>query len=174
MSRTHKGIWMGCVMAALTLGAEAATAQARGNQAPPQLVTPADAQGFIVATPEAIRAAQASGGRQQVLYGNPSQPGLYVIQLVWEPGSGSRPHTHDQDRLINVLEGTWYVETGEAARTYNADETTPVRAGTFIFEPADGIHYDMAKDERVVVQIMGIGPVRTTSLPQPDAGSAPR
>jgi quercetin dioxygenase-like cupin family protein len=95
-----------------------------------------------------------------------------VLQIVWEPGQGSRPHVHNEARLINVLEGTWYVETGEAARTYNPDETTPVTAGTFIYEPANGIHYDMAKDERVVVQIMGIGPVGTSSeLPAPASAS---
>ena len=175
MLRTHAGVWMGCALIALTLGAEAASAQGRGNQAPPQLVTPADPEGFIIVTPEALDASFASGtGRQRVLFGNPSQPGLYVVQLVWEPGSGSRPHVHNEARLINVLEGTWYVETGEEARSYNPDETTPVTAGTFIYEPANGVHYDMAKDERVVVQIMGIGPVNTTSVEPAQAGSAPR
>jgi quercetin dioxygenase-like cupin family protein len=165
MSRTFAGM-LGCALVALTLGTEAVSAQGRGNQAPPQLVTPADAEGFIVVTPEALAASFSTGtGRQRVLYGNPSQPGLYVVQLVWEPGSGSTPHTHNEARLINVLEGTWYVATGEAARTYNPDGTRPVTAGTFIYEPADGVHYDMSKDERVVVQIMGIGPVRTTGLP---------
>ncbi len=172
MSRTFAKIWVGCALFALTLGTEAVSAQGRGTQAPPQLVTPIDAEGFVVVTPEALDASFATGtGRQRVLYGNPSQPGLYVIQLVWEPGSGSRPHTHNEARLINVLEGTWYVETGEAARTYNPDETRPVTAGTFIYEPAGGIHYDLSKDERVVVQIMGIGPVSTQQLEQ--AGSAP-
>jgi quercetin dioxygenase-like cupin family protein len=175
MSRTFAGIWAVCLLVALTVGTEAVSAQGRGNQAPPQLVTPIDDEGFVVVTPEALAASFASGtGRQRVLYGNPSQPGLYVIQLVWEPGSGSRPHFHNEGRLINVLEGTWYVETGEAARTYNPDETRPVTAGTFIYEPANGIHYDMSKNERVVVQIIGIGPVSTTSVDQPQAGSAPR
>jgi quercetin dioxygenase-like cupin family protein len=173
MSRTHAGIWMSCVLVALTLGADAASAQGRGQQAPPQLVTQPDREGFIVVTPEALEAAQGSGGRQQVLFGNPSQPGLYVIQLVWEPGQGSRPHFHNEARLINVLEGTWYVHTGAASDVYNPDAMTPVKAGTFIYEPANGHHYDMAKDERVVVQIMGMGPVNTTSL-QPADGSAPR
>lgn len=165
----------GTLVVAALVGAGALSAQGRGNQAPPQLVTPIDPEGFVIVTPEALAASFASGtGRQRVLYGNPSQPGLYVIQLVWEPGSGSRPHTHNEARLINVLEGTWYVETGEAARTYNPDETTPVTAGTFIYEPANGIHYDMAKDQRVVVQIMGIGPVSTAQVPDPNAPAAPR
>ena len=156
----------GTLVAAALFGAGALSAQGRGTQAPPALVTPADAEGFIVVTPEALAASFNTGtGRQRVLLGNPSQPGLYVIQLVWEPGSGSTPHTHNEARLINVLEGTWYVSTGDAARTYNPDGTIPVTAGTFIYEPADGIHDDMSKTDRVVVQIMGIGPVRTTGLP---------
>jgi quercetin dioxygenase-like cupin family protein len=89
-----------------------------------------------------------------------------VVQLVWEPGQGSRPHFHDQARLINVLEGTWYVSTGAASDVYDPDSMVPVPAGTFIYEPPNGHHYDMAKDERVVVQIIGIGPVNTTQLPQ--------
>jgi quercetin dioxygenase-like cupin family protein len=164
---------MGCALVASTLGAEAVSAQGRGNQAPPPPVTAPDPEGFVIVTPEALAAARSSGsGRTHYLYGHPSQPGLYVLQIVWEPGQGSRPHVHNEARLINVLEGTWYVETGEAARTYNPDETTPVTAGTFIYEPANGIHYDMAKDERVVVQIMGIGPVGTSSeLPAPASAS---
>lgn len=156
----------GTLVVAALAGAGALSAQGRGNQAPPQLVTPVDANGFVIVTPEALAASFSTGtGRQRVLYGNPSQPGLYVIQLVWTPGSGSTPHLHNEARLINVLEGTWYVSTGEAARHYDPAGTIPVTAGTFIYEPANGIHYDMAKDERVVVQIMGIGPVGTTGLP---------
>jgi quercetin dioxygenase-like cupin family protein len=167
MSRTFAGIWAVCLLVALTVGTEAVSAQGRGNQAPPQLVTPIDPDGFVVVTPEALHAAFSSGtGRQRVLYGNPNAPGLYVIQLVWEPGTGSCPHMHNEARLINVLEGTWYVHTGEAARTYKPNEMTAVHAGTFIYEPANGIHYDEAKDQRAVVQIMGIGPVNTTSIQQ--------
>jgi hypothetical protein len=44
---------------------------------------------------------------------------------------------------------------------------TAVPEGTFIYQPPGGHHYDMAKDEEVTVQIMGIGPVVTTSIPQP-------
>ena len=123
-----------------------------------------DAEGFIIASPEAIAGAP---GRQVNLLGDPSQPGLYVIRIVWEPGQGSRPHYHDQARLITVLEGTWYVATGAASDVYAPDKMIPVKAGTFIYEPPGGHHYDMAKDQRVVVEITGMGPVRTTQIPQP-------
>ena len=42
----------------------------------------------------------------------------------------------------------------------------PVEAGSFIHEPPNGHDYDMAKDEEVVVQIWGIGPVSTTRIPE--------
>jgi quercetin dioxygenase-like cupin family protein len=128
-----------------------------------------DSEGFVVATPEEIVAPD--GGRRVTLFGDPSKPGPYVIRLTWEPGQGSRPHYHDQARYITVLEGTWYVSTGAHSDVYDPDSMTPVPAGSFIYEPPNGHHYDMAKDERVVVQIAGMGPVGSTQLPQADVSS---
>ena len=50
---------------------------------------------------------------------------------------------------------------------HNPDDMMPVAEGTFIYQPPEGHHYDMAKDEEVIVQIMGMGPVITTQIPQP-------
>lgn len=126
-------------------------------------VVPVDDHGFMIATPEDLIPKE---GRSVTIFGNPSEPGLYVIQITWAPGQGSRPHFHDQARYINVLKGTWYVATGPESDVYNPDSMTPVHAGTFIYEPPNGHHYDMAKDEEVIVQIFGIGPVTTTQIPQ--------
>jgi quercetin dioxygenase-like cupin family protein len=172
--RTLRLSSIGCTFGLLLVAASSLAAQGRGAQGPPPLVSPPDAEGFIIATPEAIQAARASGGRTQTLLGNQSQPGLYVVQLVWEPGQGSCPHFHTEARLINVLEGTWYVATGQASGVYNPDAMIPVHAGTFIYEPGNGWHYDMAKDVRAVVQIMGLGPVTNTSIPQPQIAQGAR
>jgi quercetin dioxygenase-like cupin family protein len=123
-----------------------------------------DREGFLLAGPEKM--VPPEGGRTINILGNPSEPGFYVLRIIWEPGQGSQPHFHDQARLITVLEGTWYVSTGAASDVYDPDNMTPVTAGAFIYEPPNGHHYDMAKDERVVVQITGMGPVSTTSIPQ--------
>ncbi len=128
-----------------------------------QVVEP-DEHDFMIAGPDDLHPPE--GGRTVNIYGNPREEGLYVIQITWPPGSGSRPHYHDQARYINVLKGHWYVHTGPEAAVYNPDATTRVGPGTFIYEPPNGIHYDMAKDEEVVVQIFGYGPVNTTSIPQ--------
>jgi hypothetical protein len=43
----------------------------------------------------------------------------------------------------------------------------PKNPGSFVFHPAFGHHYDMAKDEEAVVRIMGMGPVKSTNIEQP-------
>ena len=119
-----------------------------------------DAHGFLIATQEEAKAA----GRTVTLVGDASKPGIYVQRITWAPNTGSRPHYHNEGRYITVIKGTWYVATGPEADTYNPDKMTPVKAGTFIYEPPNGHHYDMAKDEEVIVEIIGMGPVSTTSL----------
>ena len=153
---TYKRIltFAGLVVTGLLLSIQSATAQ---------LVEP-DEHDFMIATPEDL--AAPSEGITKVLYGDPSKSGIYVIQITWPPGRGSRPHYHNQARYINVLKGTWYVHTGPESDVYNPDGMTAVEAGTFIYEPPNGHHYDMAKDEGVIVQIFGMGPVVTTQIPQ--------
>ena len=128
-----------------------------------QVIEP-DEHDFMVATPDQLQ--PQDGSITTVIYGDPSKSGIYVIQITWPPGRGSRPHYHNQARYINVLSGTWDVHTGPESDTYNPDAMTAVGPGTFIYEPPNGHHYDMAKDEEVVVQIFGMGPVVTTSLAQ--------
>ena len=104
------------------------------------------------------------GVRSVTLYGDPSEEGIYVIQITWPPGTGSRPHYHNTARHINVLKGHWYTHSGPEAARYNPDAMTRIGPGTFVYQPPGGIHYDMAKEEEVVVQIFGIGPVVTTPV----------
>jgi quercetin dioxygenase-like cupin family protein len=108
------------------------------------------------------------------IFGDPSKPGIYVTRNRFTPGRGSRPHYHDQDRYITVIKGTWWVSLGSEADVYNPDKMTPVKQGSFIFEPAFGHHYDQAKDEEVIVQIMGPGPVKTVQLENSGAGAGGR
>jgi len=119
-----------------------------------------DAHGFIIATMDEIKAA----ARSVTVVGDSRKPGIYVTRITWAPNTGSRPHYHNEARYITVIKGTWYVATGPDADRYNPEAMTPVKAGTFIYEPPNGHHYDMAKDEEVIVEIMGMGPVTTTSL----------
>src|SRR5207253_9693158 len=103
-----------------------------------------------------------------------TKPGIYVTRNRFAPGQGSHPHYHDQARYITVIKGTWWVSLGPESDVYDPDKMTSVRPGSFIFEPAYGHHYDMAKDEEVIVQIIGPGPVKTTQIENNGAVSGDR
>lgn len=155
MTTTRLLIRLGFMMGTLLLGMQMATAQ----------VVEPDEHGFMIATPETMLPQE--GSRTVNVIGNPSEPGLYVVRITFGPGQGSRPHFHSQARYITVIKGTWYVSSGPTSDIYNPDNMTAVPAGTFLYQPPNGHHYDMAKDEEVVVQIMGMGPVETTQIAQP-------
>jgi quercetin dioxygenase-like cupin family protein len=122
----------------------------------------ADAHGFIAAQPDDLR--PPAGRTQAVISGDPGKAGLYVVRNTFAPGRGSRPHFHSQDRYVTVIKGTWWVALGPDAAVYDPEKMIPMKPGSFVLHPAGGVHYDGAKDEEVIVQIMGMGPVTTTQL----------
>ena len=67
----------------------------------------------------------------------------------------SRPHTHPNDRYVYVINGTWWVGTGQ---TFSPETTTPIPAGSVVAHFAHQWHYDGAKDEAAVLEITGEGP----------------
>ena len=113
--------------------------------------------------PEDLKWSGTSKSFQQaVLYGDPTKPGLYVVMAKWPPGTGSRPHYHPNDRYVTVISGTWWVGTGT---DYDMAKTAPMKAGSFIRHAAGGIHFDGAKDQEVVLQIVGMGPASSIAAP---------
>jgi quercetin dioxygenase-like cupin family protein len=120
-----------------------------------------DAQGFVIVQHEDLDwGPDLSKVKTIKLHGDPNAPGLYIIRIRFPAGASSRPHSHDQDRFITVMEGTWYAGTG--AR-YDMDRTVAIKPGGFMKHPAGAVHFDGAKAEPVVVEIRGFGPVKTTS-----------
>ena len=102
-----------------------------------------------------------SGSSQAVLVGDPSKPGLYVVLTKWSPNHMSHPHFHPNDRYITVISGTWWVGTGTK---WDPKLTTPMPAGSFVTHYGKGIHWDGAKDEEVLLQIVGQGPATSTPV----------
>jgi hypothetical protein len=100
------------------------------------------------------------GIKEAVLAGDPTKPGIYVVLVKWLPHNMSRPHFHPNDRFIKVLSGTWWVGTGDK---FDPDNTVPLPAGSFVTHYAKQVHYDGAKDEETVLEIVGEGPA--TSIP---------
>jgi hypothetical protein len=118
-------------------------------------------KGVEFTAPDKIKWVRNAAGTQEtaVLFGDPEKPGPYVMRLRWLPGNMSRPHFHPNDRFFVVIEGTWWLGSGEK---YDPDSTVPVGPGTYVFHKAGGIHYDGAKKEPVVIQVSGMGPNTST------------
>ena len=93
-----------------------------------------------------------------VIAGNPREAGIYVIRAKFAPHVMSRPHWHPEARYVTVMKGTWWAGTGDK---FDPDSTTPVPTGGFAVHTPGKVHYDGAKDEEVIVQIMGMGPSGT-------------
>lgn len=96
------------------------------------------------------------------LWGDPAKSGPYAVLVKWPPHRMSRPHTHPYDRHITVISGVWWVGTG---RVYDPDKTTPLPAGSIATHFAGQPHFDGAKDEPAVLEIVGEGPATTTPAP---------
>jgi quercetin dioxygenase-like cupin family protein len=120
-------------------------------------------------TPEQLKWVDEPDGlgfKQAIVEGDPSKPGIYIIQVKFPPGVMSRPHFHREDRYATVLKGTWY--TGEG-NEFAPDKTIPLKPGSYMKHPAGVAHYDGAKDEEVILQLVGTGPSQTTRL-KPELG----
>jgi hypothetical protein len=77
------------------------------------------------------------------LFGDSSQPGLYVDRIRFLSGMKVMPHWHpDAVRAVLVMFGTFYFAVG----------------GTLYSEPPRTPHYAWAKDGEVILQITAIGP----------------
>lgn len=116
-----------------------------------------DRKAVGVQTPDQIKWVEARNGSSAsaIIAGDPRKEGLYVQLLKWHPHHNSTPHSHPHDRFIMILSGTWWVGTGAK---YDMDSTVPLKAGTMVTDYANQIHYDGAKDEECVLEIVGMGP----------------
>ena len=100
----------------------------------------------------------AAGSEVATVLGDPNKPGLYIVLQKWLPHHNSRPHYHQNDRYVTVLQGTWWVQTGPK---YDPAGFKPVPAGSFVTHYAKEIHYDGAKDEACILEIVGMGPAQS-------------
>jgi hypothetical protein len=99
-------------------------------------------------------------GASYIISGEPNKEGSLYVQLTkWHPHHNSMPHFHPHDRFITVLSGTWWIGTGPH---YDMSTATPMRAGSIVTHYANQIHYDGARDEEAVIEIVGIGTAQST------------
>ncbi len=151
MTRSRAMAWMACVAAGLLLEG-------------PSMLGVTDAQGFVRVAPEEIKWAPVAGGlgaQMAVIEGDPAKPGIYVIRMKFPPGVMSAPHVHPFDRHAVVLTGTWWTGTGTE---FAPDKTVALKPGAYMKHPARAAHFDGAKDEETILQIVGEGPTASTTI----------
>jgi quercetin dioxygenase-like cupin family protein len=102
--------------------------------------------------------ATPRGGLLAILIGKPTEPGRYVFRLKFPAGYKVMPHSHPDERIYTVLEGTWEIGLGLAF-----DETKLKRfhSGSVYVLPPATPHFHLAQAGESVVQINGMGPTRT-------------
>lgn len=96
-----------------------------------------------------------------------------MVRNRFPPGTHSNPLFHSQDRHATVIKGVRYTGVGEKL-DFNAG--VPLKEGSSMLHPANGVHWDGAGEEEVIVQIVGVGPVATTPVgaADPQGGNWPR
>jgi quercetin dioxygenase-like cupin family protein len=119
-----------------------------------------DPKALLFTLPDKIKwSTESNGAQQAVLAGDPSKPGLYVVLTKWTANHGSRPHSHPNNRYIYVIKGTWWVGTGTK---YEPESRVPIPAGSFVTHFGGQAHYDGAKEEETILEIVGEGPGTST------------
>ena len=101
-------------------------------------------------------------GRQRAqLFGDSSHDGTWIDRVKIPSGARALAHTHPQDELVTVIEGTWYL--GEGAK-FDSAKLKGYPAGSFIIIPAGIPHFIAAKEGTVIVQLSGIARFQTSYL----------
>ena len=113
-----------------------------------------------------VQIEQTPAGTTRV-YGDPAQPGMYVSRVHLRPNARNRPKYNDQDQIVTVIKGTWWVGKGDVFRQ---DRLVPVREGGLMYLPAKLTYYDVAGSGDVILQITGVGPVNSTPAELDAAG----
>src|SRR6266566_1579407 len=122
-------------------------------------------KGIIALTPQQVRwytPSYYTDGRERAqLFGDSSQGGAWIDRAKLPAGMRVLAHTHPQDELVTVIEGTWYLGEGER---FDPAKLKGYPAGSFIVIPAGVAHFVAAKDGAVIVQLPGTGEFRTDYL----------
>lgn len=109
-------------------------------------------------------AAPGAGCSQQVVVaGDMTAPRLYSTRMKFAAGCKVQPHSHPNDRVVVVLEGTMYVGFGAA---FDEGGLKALPPGSVWTEPGSQNHFAWAKDGDVILQVSGIGPYGITPAKQ--------
>jgi uncharacterized RmlC-like cupin family protein len=92
------------------------------------------------------------------------KPGVYTILLKVPANTRIEAHDHPDDRIANVMSGTWFFGYGDR---FDARALKALPPGSFYTEPPDQPHFARTGDKPVVILITGFGPTGTRYVAAP-------
>lgn len=95
--------------------------------------------------------------------GDQDKPGAFTFRVRAAAGHKLMPHTHPDDRVITVLEGTYWSATGPV---WDEAKLVAFPRGSFYVVPAGVPHFSAVLEGETVFQESGIGPSRNDMVPQ--------
>jgi len=98
------------------------------------------------------------GAQADIIAGDPSASGPYVVRLKMPDGYKIPPHWHPTDENVTVIKGTFMAGKGEK---FSAEGSETLPAGSFVRMPKQMRHFAWAKGE-TIVQVHGMGPFEIT------------
>ena len=114
-------------------------------------------------TPDEVRWFTPSyyhDGRQRAhLFGDSNQDGNWVDRVKIPGRARVLAHTHPQDELVTVIEGTWYL--GEGTK-FDSAKLKGYPAHSFLVIPAGIPHFVATKEGTVVIQLSGVKKFETS------------
>ena len=147
---------LSAVAASVTLAAAVACAT---------IVAAQNKKGIVALTPDEVRwftPTFYNDGRQRAqLFGDSSQGGEWIDRVKIPGGARVLAHTHAQDELVTVIDGTWFL--GEGVK-FDAAKLRAYPRGSFIVIHAGVPHFVAAERGAVVVLLSGTGRFQTEYL----------
>ena len=120
---------------------------------------------IVALTPDQVRwftPPYYRDGRQRArLLGDSSQGGPWIDRVKIPGGGRVLAHTHPEDEVITVIEGTWSLGEGEK---FDAAKLREYPAGSFVVIPHGVPHFVAATHGAVIVQLTGTGKFATDFL----------
>jgi len=118
-------------------------------------VRPAEVQWSVLRQSPALARADIHGRQDAV--------GPFTFRVRAAAGHRLLPHSHPDDRVITVLEGTYWSAVGD---TWDESRLVAYPRGSFYVVPAGVPHFSAVLEGETEFQESGIGPSRNDIVPQ--------
>lgn len=99
-----------------------------------------------------------------MIHGEQEKAGSFTFRVRASAGHRLLPHTHPDERVITVLEGTYWSAVGDV---WDDSKLIAFPAGSFYVVPAGVPHFSAVLEGETTFQESGTGPSRNDMVPQP-------